>query len=82
MKVCTCLDKNVHKMMFINVAAEAITAITITFLLSFEQSPLMVVKVVFLSGVFVVSVFVVFIVAVVDVCVDVCVVDENLCIGS
>ena len=37
MKVYTCLVRNVHKMMFINVADEAITAIIITFLLSSDE---------------------------------------------
>ena len=65
MKVYACLVRKVHKMMFINVAAEAITAIAITWLLSseescfiwiFEQSVFLVIKVVFVLSVFIFSV--------------------------
>ena len=89
MKVYTCLVRKVHKMMFINVADEAITAITITFLLSFdeicftwifEQSAFVVIKVVFVIIV-VVAVVVVSAVVVTDV-VGARVVDTNLEIGS
>ena len=68
--------------MFINVTAEAITAITITFLfpsdefcfiLIFEQSAFVVTTVVFVSPAFIGSIF--------DV-LGACVVDTNLCIGS
>lgn len=68
--------------MFINVTAEAVTAITITLLLSsdefcfiliFEQSGFVVTKVAFVSPVFIGSIFDVF---------GACVVDTNLCIGS
>ena len=74
-------------MMFINVAAEAITAITIMFLLSsdefcfiwiFEQSAFVVIKVVFVTAFFLVFVSVV---VVTDVLGGL-VVDLNLGIGS
>lgn len=91
MKVYTCLVRNVHKTMFINVAAEAITAITITFLLSsdefcfiwiFEQSAFVVLKVVFVPAFFIVSLFGVASVVFITDVLGGRVVDTNLRIGS
>ena len=93
MKIYTCLVRNVHKMMFINVADEAITAIIITFLLSsdeicftwiFEQSAFVVslFGVATINFVIIVVVVVVFSAVVVTDVLGARIVDTNLEIGS